>query len=1064
MSSELDILIKDILSPINSIRKTAEQKFNFFYENMTIKDFDSLLNELTKSSEDNIKIFICVIIKKFISEKISQNNQEIFIEYFSTNKIKFINILLTANTSTKLIKNLLDCLLDSLYILKSNENIYIDNIYDIFSIFAQYYINKKQANEITNIFQCLFICKKFIKFMQKVTVNKKLEDSIIAFYSNIIQDYQSIINNITNNNLNEVFLESIIYYLKLFKHSYIFMNDSYNDKILNNTYDLNVYILNQLITNNIKTENNISKFIFDIIFLSNKIIILYISQLNSLSIQTLSKYSEMFYIYIKEENIFNYINFILQNNNNINDNTENKFLLDIINFFYEILQLSSLQEFTSLQIFGNGFSDNSIEVSDFFCNKFWDKEKLKNLILFILKNYFTFKKKEIIMGLHEPEEFYLWFYNSDAYQYDLRGKAGKVCRIIYDVYRKDIKDIYISLENELYSLTETEYNLIQKNQKINDNQINIKLALLSYYYYVDNHFGSKNLKKEKWLKQILLSQIDVNIIKKKSEIFSTFLIMYILNKINSYISDSKIKYSVFIKIMEVFLCKDFDYLLLDLSSIDYIYDYIEEETNKIELPKNLINNYLIKICQLLEKISSPDIHNKIIETTNCLLSKVNDDNLNLNFPEIFPVLQKIWENNSNELNQNYSNANKLILIRSNLIKLIELFVKKVGFFIAFDENKNFYENYFNFLFQIIGYSINVNSKSSEFLCKSALNLMIFIQDDFIQNSSLSIISDINSLNSQLNTLFYFPYFIKTYQYLDILLSNLSNSNQYFIVQFAAIEQFISFSFEQEISIILEKINFVDKIIYIWNYFLNNYINEYNLYLFNDIEYIYYIMMTYSKISEENKKKLNDFIYNVIQNKLGDNNFENEINKIMNKYEQNFDDIFFGRDDDIYLINIYIGIIQLANRYIYINASIYKNINNNINIFIAKKIISLSNFLTKKNKILNIIQKVLLKNCIFNLKNLINDNDINNALNYIYNQITKSHFLSKNDKILNHWLFFFNKIYNEFYTSRLDSDEENLRYYWKNLVEKDVLLIDNDNKDYKIKFLMLASDFMYNNEE
>ena len=246
--------------------------------------------------------------------------------------------------------------------------------------------------------------------------------------------------------------------------------------------------------------------------------------------------------------------------------------------------------------------------------------------------------------------------------------------------------------------------------------------------------------------------------------------------------------------------------------------------------------------------------------------------------------------------------------------------------------------------------------------------------------------------------------------------------------------------------------------------MNNYINEYNLYLFNDIEYIYYIMMIYSKISEENKKKLNDFIYNVIQNKLGDNNFENEINKIMNKYEQNFDDIFFGRDDDIYLINIYIGIIQLANRYIYINASNYKNINNNINIFIAKKIISLSNFLTKKNKILNIIQKVLLKNCIFNLKNLINDNDINNALNYIYNQITKSHFLSKNDKILNHWLFFFNKIYNEFYTSRLDSDEENLRYYWKNLVEKDVLLIDNDNKDYKIKFLMLASDFMYNNEE
>lgn len=88
--------------------------------------------------------------------------------------------------------------------------------------------------------------------------------------------------------------------------------------------------------------------------------------------------------------------------------------------------------------------------------------------------------------------------------------------------------------------------------------------------------------------------------------------MYILTKINSYSSDSKISYNIFLRIMNVFLCKDYDYLLLDLSSIDFIYDYIEEETHDIELPKNILNEYIIKICKMLKNISSPDNHNKII--------------------------------------------------------------------------------------------------------------------------------------------------------------------------------------------------------------------------------------------------------------------------------------------------------------------------------------------------------------------------------------------------------------------------------------------------------------------
>ena len=170
MSFNLEIIIKDILSPINDIRKSAETKFNQYYENMTINDLDNLLNELTKSNDENIKIFICITIKKFISEKVNQDNNEMFIQYFSKNINNFINILLYNEVSSKLIKNFLICLFGALEFFKSKENLYIDNICGIFSYFSQYYSAKKNAIEIKEVMKCLFIFEKFIKFIQKVTV------------------------------------------------------------------------------------------------------------------------------------------------------------------------------------------------------------------------------------------------------------------------------------------------------------------------------------------------------------------------------------------------------------------------------------------------------------------------------------------------------------------------------------------------------------------------------------------------------------------------------------------------------------------------------------------------------------------------------------------------------------------------------------------------------------------------------------------------------------------------------------------------------------------------------
>jgi len=87
-------------------------------------------------------------------------------------------------------------LCSALSYFKDQEELYANNINDIFSYFSQYYLSKKQTPDIKGTIQCLFICKKFIKFMKKVTVNQKLESLIKNFYTIVIYDYNTLCNNI----------------------------------------------------------------------------------------------------------------------------------------------------------------------------------------------------------------------------------------------------------------------------------------------------------------------------------------------------------------------------------------------------------------------------------------------------------------------------------------------------------------------------------------------------------------------------------------------------------------------------------------------------------------------------------------------------------------------------------------------------------------------------------------------------------------------------------------------------------------------------------------------------
>ena len=64
MSSNLESLINELLSPINHIRKSAENKFETLFKSMNLEDLDGLLNQLIQVKKDHIKSYICVIIKK----------------------------------------------------------------------------------------------------------------------------------------------------------------------------------------------------------------------------------------------------------------------------------------------------------------------------------------------------------------------------------------------------------------------------------------------------------------------------------------------------------------------------------------------------------------------------------------------------------------------------------------------------------------------------------------------------------------------------------------------------------------------------------------------------------------------------------------------------------------------------------------------------------------------------------------------------------------------------------------------------------------------------------------
>ncbi len=1035
----------------NNIRKNAENQIGTIIKNRNLSDFDYLFNYLINNNNNNqINLFVSLIIKKYCENILEKNDLRIK-EYILLKKYDIINIILNINDDYKIINILVFSFSNLLNIFEEEQ--YNQIFDDIFLKLFQFYKEQKNINNnYKKTFQILFIFFKFLKYSKN-----KIKKNFNEMYKILINDFNDIMNLLfsENNNLYEIHLEYINLYLKLFKYSLNFISSDDSKKILEIIFNFLNKILNIILNDNI---NSISKYLFDNIFLSNKILIKYLSNLDRIDINIASNFINIFYTYVENEKMLNKILSFIQK--------QKKFLMDIIDFFIETIQIAGNSSYNLLVIFKNIYSDNEILISDYF-NNYFTIDKIQKLLIFIIKNYLVFNINDIELSNNNPEEFY---YNLDnlSIGYDMREKGGFLYRIIYDMYKKELKDFFLNVENELLNLINKEINLYQNKQNPNFNDINLKLGIFSSFYYIAVIYFNKKRDYDKWINKILLINFENEFLLKSNEIFSKYLVIKIISKILDYKELDKYRAKILNSIYKIFTSNN---NIINFAIIDFLFFYFNDSFLETDIPKNFLEDYIIKICDLLQKTINPDIHSKIIKTSSLILEKFKDEEIVKIFPSIFPVLQLLWNNNwdiyQNKYKQNNVSYNSIGIARKNIILLLSIFIKKCGIFITTDGVNIINENYFNYIYNLIGFSINIKSTENCLFINNCFYLLFLIFDEFFNTTGLSINCEFNSLKNPIENSTYYKYFIKIYDYLNIILDNLNNSNEFFIYQFMLIENYISYSFIKQISNFLENINFINKIIYILNKFENQIFETFNLFFCNFIEYLYFIIENYSHFNNNDKMNYENYIFNFI-NKIFNKISETQIISIINNKNQN--DIEEDENmQKLYLnLNIYLCAIQLSSRLIYTKFKNNNIISYDFTMLFFKKFLIFYENLNNNKIAFNFIQKKVLNLALNNLYIIFNSPNFNfnnndsifakNKINELHNLIKKEEFLMKNDKILNHYLYIFNKLNNQDYFYNLSFEEDKMRLEWSNILEK-TGQYEFFQIEHKIKYYFLYNDNM-----
>ena len=314
MSQNLENTILDSLSPNTQTRKKAEETITNYFNSMQINDLSIFYSILKTSTDNNVKIFVSIFIKNFIEQKINAENREKFIEYLNQYKYDILNIILNSNLENKTNNLLILSFCKGFCFFQIDMNNYFKIIYELSSYILKFYINQRntEPKDVNIITKTLFICSKFIKYIDKdinnikyeniykidkLENNEDIENSInnciknfellnANFYNILVDDYNKLYLSIynSNNSINEeminnnkYILEYLILYLKIFKYSLNYVEMINGEKILDITYNLNVWLINGIMyNNNLSSHSFLIKIYTEILSLSNKFIIRYL--------------------------------------------------------------------------------------------------------------------------------------------------------------------------------------------------------------------------------------------------------------------------------------------------------------------------------------------------------------------------------------------------------------------------------------------------------------------------------------------------------------------------------------------------------------------------------------------------------------------------------------------------------------------------------------------------------------------------------------------------------------------------------------------------------------------
>jgi hypothetical protein len=161
------------------------------------------------------------------------------------------------------------------------------------------------------------------------------------------------------------------------------------------------------------------------------------------------------------------------------------------------------------------------------------------------------------------------------------------------------------------------------------------------------------------------------------------------------------------------------------------------------------------------------------------------------------------------------------------------------------------------------------------------------------------------------------------------------------------------------------------------------------------------------------------------------------------------------------LSIYLGIIQLSNRLLYINYTMYQSVSIDFCEEIVSKIKVVLPYVDKG--VVSFIGKCAIAKAIALIKEIYKERNYISSNSMFINDVNvndiarKEEYLNRNDAILGSYLYFFNKVLTSDYYLNLTAEEDKLRLLWNDKLNK--MSFDYSDIQFKVKYYLLNLDKM-----